>query len=247
LGDEARLYEIVSGCALEPAETLLRCRLDAETLEALGYSRHGLTRMGYGEEKLTALGFAPAAPPPAWSAPPPEPEDGRHDAHGAAPGTGVARYAIQEADADESDAGGEDEDRPAGQHDIRALIDEGHTASELRAAGILVRECKAAGIKARDLMRIGFALSDLAPEFGGSELRAIGFRPHELRHLYDGAQMRHFGFTAQEMRMAGYTAHDLLGFGYSQNQVHDAGFATQTVAREVHPPKGAGRKKFHGA
>lgn len=210
------LHQLVqSGVKSGPA-ALLQKKLNAPTLTKLGYTAQALAKLGFRAEDLRLLGFS------------------------AIPATAAAPKLAATPDSD-LPFHPDDPNKP----DIRALVNGGALAVDLKRRGLKAHHCKVlANMSAREIFRIGYTLDDLIEAFSPTELKSSGFNAREMSRFFSGAQLRAMGFTAFEMRVSGYTVRDLITFGYNENHIIGAGFSINELVREGLNVRTVDRQKF---
>lgn len=217
------LHQAVQAGARQSPSTLLMKKLNAANLTRLGYSAPALVKLGYKPDDLRILGFNSVA--------------GGAQSITNAPATGGPKPAVPST-ADGNGPGG------AGKPDIRALVNQGSLAVDLKRRGFKAHHCKVAGLSARELYRLGFTLDDLMEAFSPAEIRAAGFNVREMSRFFSGAQLRAIGFTAPEMKIAGYSVRDLINFGFNENHIIAAGYSINELVREGLTVRTVDRQKF---
>lgn len=207
------LHQCVQSGVKSGATPLLQKKLNAPTLTKLGYTVQALAKLGFKPEDLRLLGFSnvtPLSSSTSSAAPPQSPS--------AKPGSAPR-------------IGGDGSD--PGPVDIRALVNQGALAVDLKRRGFKAHHCKVtAGMSARELFRIGYTLDDLLEAFSPADIKAAGFNAREMSRFFSGAQLRSIGFTAFEMKVSGYTVRDLITFGYNENHIIGAGYSLNELVRE---------------
>lgn len=76
----------------------------------------------------------------------------------------------------------------------------------------------------------GLKLEDLKPLCTAEQLRLAGFSAQELRDAgFSAQELRDAGFSARELRDAGFSAQELRDAGFSAQELRDAGFSTSQL------------------
>ena len=122
-----------------------------------------------------------------------------------------------------------------------ALLAEGFTSRQLRAAGCGVFDFKVAGLSLITIAALGFSMAELAE--GGID-SIVELSRLTIDEIQEGE------YSAEALRQAGWSSHDLLSAGFTISELHEAGYVPMDLRAHgatVKDLKGANVLALHAA